>query len=351
MTGWIDGKETAHPAAVAAIAKSLGSSRHPLILVDAIDLAGAAGAVELARAAGAILDHAEPTNVRLMQDQGWLGTTPGEASLRADTLLFVGPLADLLEHDEAFRRLTQPRNGRVFFYLGPQATAPDLPELIVIDTGNTPAFETIGVLRALVAGRNTAAPAPALVKAAEAFKGSKYGVAAFSSGALDELTGVALAGLVEELSATTRWTALPLGMAAGQGELVRMSLALTRLPPPVSFRTSVPSHDAWLSGSHNVLKRGESDLVLWVASSERPLPDGLSRAARVVVVSAHRQPLRGAGIQIETGVAGVDHAAIIEPPELGAFAALNPAKQSSRPSIASVLRAISSELEGKGARA
>lgn len=96
MTGWIDGKETADPTAVATIAKMLGASRNPLILVDAIDLAGAVTAVELARAAEATLDHAEPSNVRLMQDQGWLATTPGEAVLRGDTILFVGPLSPRL---------------------------------------------------------------------------------------------------------------------------------------------------------------------------------------------------------------------------------------------------------------
>lgn len=351
MTGWIDGKETADPTAVATIAKMLGASRNPLILVDAIDLAGAVAAVELARAAEATLDHAEPSNVRLMQDQGWLATTPGEAVLRGDTILFVGPLSPALADDETHRKLSSPRNGRKHYYLGPSATAPTIPGITVIDSGNAPAFETIGVLRALVAGRKIPAPSEALVQVAETLKASKYGIATFSSGALDDLTGMALAGLVEELSSTTRWTALPLGTAAGQAELIRMSLALTRLPPPLNFAHSIAAHDPWLYGAANLLQRGEADAVLWVASSERPLPDAVAKAPRVAVISAHRQPLRGVGVQIESGVAGVDHPAIIEPPELGAFAALNPAKSSSRAPIASILRAITNELAAKEARA
>ncbi|MDO9383022.1 MAG: hypothetical protein Q7T86_09195 [Hyphomicrobiaceae bacterium] len=349
MTGWIDGKEADLSAAVGAIAKALGSSRQPLIIIDAIDLAGAAAAVELARAAAGVLDHAEPTNVRLMQDQGWIGTTQGEAVLRADAVLLTGPLSPGLAHDEAFRKLAE-RPGRTLYYIGPKSTAPNLQNLSVIDTGNAPAFETIGVLRALVAGRKVAADA-ALVGYAEQLKSAKYGIAAFSSGALDELTGMALAGLVEDLSVTTRWTALPLGTSAGQSELIRMSLALTRLPPPLSFAKSVAQHDPWLYGAANILKRGESDVVVWVAASERPVPDWVSKAPRMAVISSHRQPLRGAGVQIETGVAGVDHAAIVEPAELGAFAAINPAKQSLRPSAASVLRAITSEFAAKEARA
>lgn len=351
MTGWIDGKETALPAAAAAIAKTLGSSRNPLILVDAIDLAGAAAVVELARTAGATLDHAEPSNIKLMQQQGWIGTTPGEAGLRSDAVLFVGPLTPSLPNDEAYRKLAGGHPQRAHYYLGPQATAPAIPGLIVLDTGNAPVFEALGVLRALVAGRKIPAASQALRDAAEAFKAKKYGIVAFSSGVLDDVTGYSAAGLVEDLSATTRWTALPLGAAAGQSELIRMSLALTRLPPPVSFGVGAPVHDAWLYSGANMLKRGEVDAALWVASSERPLPDALSKVGRLAVVSSHRQPLRGVGLQIETGVAGVDHAAIIDPPELGAFTALTPAKASSRASVASVLRAITQELAPQEASA
>lgn len=349
MTGWIDGKEADFNAATAAIAKFLGASRQPLIVIDAIDLAGAAAAIDLARASAAVLDHAEPTNVRLMQDQGWLGTTQGEAVLRADAVLLMGSLSPNLTNDEAFRKLTE-RPGRALYYIGPKSTAPNVAGLNVIDTGNAPAFETVGTLRALVAGRPVAA-SEALAGYAEKLKSAKYGVAAFSSGALDELTGFALAGLIEDLSVTTRWTALPLGIASGQGELIRMSLALTRLPPPVSFVKSVAQHDPWLFGAANIVKRGEADLVVWASASERPVPDWVSKAPRVVVISSHRQPLRGVGAQIETGVAGVDHAAIIEPAELGTFAAITPAKQSSRPTAASVLRAITSEFAGKEMRA
>lgn len=349
MTGWIDGKEADLAAASGAIAKLLGSSRHPLIVIDAIDLAGAAAAVDLARSAAGVLDHAEPTNVRLMQDQGWIGTTQGEAVLRADVVLLTGPLNPALPHDEAFRKLTE-RPGRALYYIGPKATAPSLPNLTLIDTGNTPAYETIGLLRALIAGRPADADA-ALAGHAEKLKAAKYGIAAFSSGALDEMTGFALAGLVEELSVTTRWTALPLATSAGQSELIRMCLGLTRLPPPLSFAKAIAQHDPWLYGAANILKRGEADVVVWVAASERPVPDWIAKAPRLAVVSSHRQPLRGVGVQIETGVPGVDHAAILEPPELGAFAALTPATQSTRPSAASILRAITSEFAAKEARA
>jgi formylmethanofuran dehydrogenase subunit B len=348
MTGWIDGKEAELDAATGAIAKALSASRNPLIIIESIDLAGAAAAVELAQAASGVLDHAEPTNVRLMQDQGWLGTTQGEAVLRSDVVLLTGPLAPGLAHDEAFRKLTE-RQGRALYYVGPSATAPNLPGLTVIDSGNASPLEIIGVLRALVAGRPVKADA-ALTGYAAKLKEAKYGIAAFSTGSLDELTGMALAGLVEDLSVTTRWSALPLGTPAGQSELIRMCLGLTRLPPPVSFAKSVAQHDPWLYGAANVLKRGESDLVVWIGASERPLPEWATKAPRVAAVSSHRQPLRGVTIQIETGVPGVDYAAILEPAELGAFAALSPATQSTRPTAAAVLRAISSEFS-KEARA
>lgn len=349
MTGWIDGKEADFNAAAAGIAKALGASRQPLLIIDAIDLAGAAAAVELARTAGCVLDHAEPTNVRLMQDQGWIGTTQGEAVLRADAVLLTGPLAPGLADDEAFRKLTD-RPGRALYYIGSGATAPNLPGLQIIDTGNASALEAIGVLRALVAGRPVNADA-AMSGHAEKLKSAKYGIAAFSTGALDDLTGMALAGLIEDLSVTTRWTALPLGTPSGQSEMIRMCLGLTRLPPPLSFARAVAQHDPWLYGAANILKRGETDLVLWIAASERPVPEWVLRAPRVAAVSSHRQPLRGVVSQIEIGVPGVDHAAILEPAELGAFAALTPATGSNRPTAAAVLRAITSEFAAKETRA
>lgn len=349
MTGWIDGKEADFNAATAAIAKALGASRQPLLIIDAIDLAGAAAAVTLARAAGSVLDHAEATNVRLMQDQGWIGTTQGEAVLRSDAVLLTGPLAPGLAHDEAFRKLTD-RPGRALYYIGPGATAPNLPGLNLIDTGNASALEVIGILRALVAGRPVKAD-QTMVGYAEKLKSAKYGIAAFSTGALDDLTGFALAGLIEDLSATTRWTALPLGTPSGQSELIRMCLGLTRLPPPLSFARSIAQHDPWLYGAADILKRGESDFVLWVAASERPIPDWVSRAPRLAAVSSHRQPLRGVALQVETGVPGVDHAAILEPAELGAFAALRPATESTRPTAAAVLQAITTEVAAKETRA
>lgn len=344
MTGWTDGQDADLKTAAEAIAKLLGASRQPLFIVDAIDLAGAVAAVELARKSKAVLDTAEPTNVRLMQEHGWLATVQGEASLRSDMVLIAGPLSSALTNDEAFRKLAG--SGRPVVYVGPKGDAPSLDNLTVADSGNAPVFEVLGALRGLVAGRPIRNAGAELSAVAEKLKTAKYGVATFATGQLDEITGVALSGLIEELSAETRWTLLPLGAPPGQGEMLRMCMSLSRVPPPLSYARSTPRHDAWLYSARTMLSQGEADAAVWISASERPIPDWVTQASKLVVISAHRQPLRGVACQAEIGVAGVDYAAILEPPELGAFTALTPASGSSRASAAEVLRTITLKLTG-----
>ncbi len=357
---WINGQQTADRTdVVGAIADGLNGAHNPLIVVDAIDLAGAAEAVELARSVGATIDHSAPENIALLQEQGWLGTTPGEAVLRADAVLLVGPLPEHIATDEALRRLCDSDKRRTFRYIGNQAPPGAIANLVDkglagTDVGNISLTALIGALRAHVADQvfhTDDATRAAVSVLGDWLKNANYGVAVFATGALSDLEGHALLGLLDDLSLKTRWNGLPLAVPAGQNELQRMSSSLTGLPAPLSFECASPSHDRWRFGARDMIKRGECDAVLWLSSSQNAVPDWLSGVANLYAISAHDNALPNVKAQADIGIAGVDYAAILEPAEIGAFAAITPPNTSNRGSAACVIGAIRKAIETKGAAA
>lgn len=357
---WVDGQHiTDRAAVVAAIADRLRGAANPLIVVDAIDLAGAAEAVELARSLNATIDHSAPDNVALLQEQGWLGTTPGEAVLRSDAVLLVGPLPEHIATDEALRRLCDSDTQRTFRYIGSHAPPNAIANLVGkglagTDVGNISLTALIGALRAHIAGHALAvddSTRAAVTSLGDWMRGAQYGVAVFAAGTLDDLEGYALQGLLDDLSLKTRWNALQLAVPAGQGELLRMASSLTGLPVPASFQNGSAHHDRWRYGSHDALARGEFDAVLWLSASDAALPGPLTSANTVCVISAHDSPLPDVKAQARIGIAGVDYAAILEPAEIGAFAAIAPPSLSQHDSAACIIGAIRQHIETHGAAA
>jgi formylmethanofuran dehydrogenase subunit B len=354
----MDGQNVGERApAIQDIAKKLQQSKQPTVVIDAIDLAGAAEAVHLARAAGAVLDHGAPDTIALFQEQEWLGTTPGEAALRADAVLLVGPLEASFANAETLRRLLSSRDrSRTIAALNTNDIAQDVLDL----TDTAPEFggpNGLGLVEMLGAIRSTVADRPTTLKGdskdqiatlAKWMSDAKYGVAVFARGAINDLEGHALTGLIDDLSETTRWTALALDSGPGQGELQRMALGLTGLPQPVAFSGAHAVHDPLRFGARNALARNECDFVLWVSASERPVPAWLQDAPVLTAVSAAQGPLSGVATQVDVGVAGVEYDAVLEASELGAFVGFTPQDNTNgRPSAAQTLRAIRDALSNQ----
>src|SRR5262249_17974264 len=92
---WIDGVPVDLPTAAAAAARMLDASRQPLIAGLGTDVAGARAATALAQRIGAAIDHMSADallrDLDVLREAGLMLTTPSEASIRADTLLLVGP--------------------------------------------------------------------------------------------------------------------------------------------------------------------------------------------------------------------------------------------------------------------
>lgn len=359
MPVMINGKEAGNrKPAIHSIATQLRSSTQPAIVVDAIDLAGAAEAVHLAKAAGAVLDHAAADTIAIFQEQEWLGTTPGEAGLRADAVLIVGPVSEAMASAEAVRRLiaggTAQRTIKIIADAGNSASAAQqlANGLSNLAPSGLSLIETLGAIRAKCGGRPVTLNANAMgaIEAlAEWMKNAKYGVAVFARGALSDLEGHALTGLLDDLSETTRWTAMVVDGGPGQNELQRMTLGLTGLPQPLAFTSSGVIHDVHRFGIRNLLARQECDFVLWISASERQAPDWLSTAPGFAAITAAPAPIAGASMQLDIGIAGVDYEAVLEASELAAMVSFTPS-QSGRPSAAAALREIRAALtEAKGA--
>jgi formylmethanofuran dehydrogenase subunit B len=338
----------------AAIAELLAESRQVLFVVDAIDLAGAAAVVQLARQLDATIDHSEPIALGMSREKGWLGTAAGEAHLRADTCLYVGAIDRQAVEPGAARRLLEPERGRTDLYIGtPNATAKE-QELTWLTAADEQSHMVIGLLRATLKGHQLQLEEPrrsAIAAFAATLQAARYGIALYGARQLDELAVESLAGLVDELSKTTRWSLLQIGSAKGQAELLRMTQALAGMSPPITFAGARARHEPWLAGARHIIARGEADLVVWISASDRAIPTWLTRAPKLAAITANHRRLAGSIAQLEIGIGGTDHPALSGDNWLEGFRLLPPAHSSDRPSAAAALAALAAELRlaNKGA--
>jgi hypothetical protein len=333
MQAWINGEHAERTAAVAATAKALAKARRPLILAGAIDLAGAAAAVELGLSAGAVLAHEEPMGVAPFQESRFLGTTPGEAHLRSDTVLFVGDGADAAAAAAGLEALTHPGETRKVLHLRAGNAGPE--RLVAV----------IGALRALVAGRPLS-PDDALAEwlrpIADALKQARYGVAVAAPDCPD-LALESLFGLVDELAVQRRFATLVLGRPPGQWELLRVCLAMAGLPPPLDLAGPRLRSDACRFAPEALVARGGVDVALWL--STRPgAPPGWLTGVPVAALCPGGAPLPGAVAQISAGSPGIDAAGLVFDPRLGAVTAASPHQAAARPPLAELLRAVRDAL-------
>ncbi len=336
-------------AAVALITESC----NPTLIIDAIDLAGAAAAVNLAKVASMRVDHAAQDHLAPLQELGFLGTMPGEAGLRADMVLWIGATSHFIETDEAARRLLfdqdnlseSKKTPRRHFCIAAPAQSPSENRIKQIPIGDRPLLDTLGLLRARVKAHPTSIETSTqddIDAVVAELKSAKYGVAVFAAGHLSFLEQTNLMGLIDDLSSETRWTLLPLDQPVGQAELARMTLALTGLITPLAFLGDRARHDAYLYSAEQSIARGETDLVIWLSSSTTAIPPRFLGAPNTIAITAHDTAPSGADTHIRIGIPGVDHPAILEPAELACAVAITPSQTNSAhpPTAADVLYAI-----------
>jgi len=326
---WIDGRPVELQAACAEAARLLQQCRLPVIAGLGTDVAGARAAIALAQRAGAVVDHMHSEallrDLDVMRDAGMMTTTPGEARLRADVLLLVGPLPD----DSLPQLLSaKPDKGeRTVIWLCPKRALPRGPvfggKMQTVDRSPDRLPTLLAALRAAVAGRPVGA-APIAVKTnqsvADQLKAARFGTAVWSAATLDSLTLEMLCGLIKDLNAKTRFSGLPLPPDDNASGVLQVCGWMSSLPPRTGFARAFAEHDPWRFDARRLVDSGEADCVVWI-SAYRPTPPPWTRGVPTIALTGDgaRFPHRPR-VHVLVGRPGVDHDVIEYLPAGGTLA-------------------------------
>jgi len=364
---WIAGKPAALDSAISEAAKLLDASRHPLIAGLGTDVAGARAAIALAERTGAVIDHMNSgallRDLDVMRSSGVMLTTPHEVQVRADTLLLVGP--DLAETWPELPRWLLGRmqpsqknvgGGRRIFWLCPGRDLAGAPAVTAIESigkqpGDLPAL--LAALRARVAGRptgKTRVSSKLLDQVSNGLKAARFGVAIWSAATLDALTIEMMGGLVNDLNATTRFSALPLAPADNAMGVLQTCGWLTGFPMRTGFGRGFAEHDPWLFDSRRFVDSREADCVLWI-SAYRALAPAWSEPPPTIALTGHGAAFRiPPRVHIQVGRPGVDHAAVQHLASTGALTAVEATRPSDTISVADAIARIASAFPKSGER-
>jgi formylmethanofuran dehydrogenase subunit B len=365
---WIAGRPATLDTAVAEAAKLLGASRHPLIAGLGTDVAGARATIALAKRTGAVVDHlhsdAALREFEVMRSGGVMLTTPSEVRVRADTLLMVGAglkaaWPELTQHTLAAVRQSRPdaATKRRIFWLCPGRDSTKLvfgettAQIIGKEPRELPTL--LATLRARVAARphgRTSVSSRRLEELSNSLKAARFGVAIWSSAALDALTVEMLCGLVSDLNASTRFSGLPLGPADNASGVMQTCGWMTGFPVRTGFGRGFPEHDPWLFDSRRLVHGGEVDCLVWISAYREETPDWREQPPTIALTAAgaaFRAPPR---VHIEVGRPGIDHAAVQHLALADALAAVEAKEPTDRISVAEAITRIASALPGSGER-
>jgi formylmethanofuran dehydrogenase subunit B len=357
---WIKGKPAALDAAIAEAAKLVAASRNLLVAGLGTDVAGARAAIALAERTGAVIDHMNAEallrDLEVMRSSGVMRTTPLEVRVRADALLLAGSgLSGSPELRHVFDA-PPPARRRIFWLCpGADAAEPQLNrtrvETVGADPRDLPALAS--VLRARIAGRPTGkarVSSAALNRVAEGLKAARFGVAIWSAGALDELTIAMLCGLVDDLNAATRFSALSLAPADNGSGVLQTCGWMTGLPMRTAFGRGFPEHDPWRFDGRRLVESDETDCVLWISAYRAAAPQWRSTAPTIALTGVDADFEAPPQVHIAVGRPGVDHAAVDHLSLTGTLTATEATRPSDAISVAGAIARISSVLPDIGAR-
>jgi formylmethanofuran dehydrogenase subunit B len=357
---WVKGKPAALDAAGAEAAKLVAASRNLLVAGLGTDVAGARAAIALAERTGAVIDHMNAEallrDLELMRSSGVMLTTPLETRVRADTLLLVG--AGLNGSAELRHIFDGPlQAGRRILWLcpGAEAAAPHFGRMRIETVGKDPYDlpALASVLRARIAARPTSkarVSSAALNRIAAALKAARFGVAIWSAGALDTPTIAMLCGLVDDLNATTRFSALSLAPIDNGLGVLQTCGWITGLPMRTAFGRGFPEHDPWRFDGRRLVESGETDCVLWISAYRAAAPQWRAAVPTIALTGADAGFDAAPQVHIAVGRPGVDHAAVDHLSLTGTLTATEAAQPSNAISVAGAIARISSALPNVGAR-
>lgn len=355
---WIDGAPAPFAEAVSAAALRLASSRLALITGLASDVAGVRAAVRLAEAAGGVIDHARSAalyrNLDVVRRAGLFRGVPAELRRRCDRVLLVGEdavavapelLSYLLEGSPDLGRGVGETRRTVWLGGADGAGPPGLfLDAVPIAAADIAGF--VGAMRASLGQRRFDAAATGLGRAAEIaawLASAKFAAVVWSAGTLDTIAVESLTGLVSDLNAATRASAVPLsepGEAHGAAEVATW---LCGYPLRTSFARGEAEHDPLLFDGRRLVASGECDLVVHV-DARAGVTLGPIEGDVPAISIASAPSLERAAIAFEAAPAGAGGGEALWDERLASFVSTEGSARSDRPSAADILAAIEGAL-------
>jgi formylmethanofuran dehydrogenase subunit B len=337
----VDGNEVSLDEAVDATAAILRDARAPLVYgLGQTSCEAQRRAVALAEAAGAVVDPAG-AGVLAFQTIGASTATFGEIRDRAE-LVIVWRADPAVTHPRLLERLRLDPAAVVVVDGQRTATAEAGGEFVELDAAAD--FEALHALRALVAGkpldrgRSERLALGNLEALAERLQSRRH--VAFIHGAVDELTGLALASLVRDLARDRHAVTLGLradGNARGAEDVLAWQ---TGFPSPVSFARGHPRESP---GAAELLERADVDAAVVVAAD--PVEDlpRLRELPLVVVDARATATSQAARVAFATAADGIEVAGTAHRMD-GVPVPLRAPLAGERPSVEAVLAAIEERL-------
>ncbi len=330
----VGGKDVSFDKAVAEAAKLISKAALPLFGGLATDVEGMRAALALAERSGGIVDHALSEalyrNLKVLQTAGWITSTLAETRNRADLIIIAG--SDVLKlHPRLLDRIVSPPDS-MFEVTAPKRTlvfigkgldggvtkGSQVADVITLPCKPERAGEVVGVLRARLRGfrlKSVKIDGVSLAEIdalAETCRQAKYGVMVWAPPALDfpfaELAVEQFAGLVKDLNQTTRFAGLSLGGGEGVVTAAAACTWISGYPLRVSYASGAPDYDPYRWSIGRMLRDGEGDVLVWIASISPDFAPPETRLPTIVLGTPGLKLSKPPQVFIPVGTPGVDHA-------------------------------------------
>ncbi len=363
----IDGQPVEPEQAYERAATILDTANVPLLAGLGADARGIRALLELARRCGGIVDHmhgeAMQRGYLALQEEGWVATTLGEIRNRADLVVFLGTDGSawprfhqrvLNPAKTLFRRSTSKRT---LIYIGeklcPNSDTPHPTELFHCAQQQLP--DLIAELRCVLNGHtpgqhtNTSLPLKALNRIAEAMRQASYGVLIWDPGEFAwphaELLIQSLCELIKSLNRERRFAGLALGGDDGSVTAGNICTWQSGWPLRVHFLSPEPRYRPRRNASHQLLREGTVDALLWVSSfSTQPPPKTDSKLPRILLTRPGPHAVHKATVHIPVATPGIDHPGLLFRVDGSVALPLQRLRESSLPTVSEVIHQIVQRL-------
>lgn len=366
----VGGKDVSLDEAVKQAAKRVSKSKLPLFGGLATDVEGMRAVLALADRTGGIVDHAlseaQYRNFKIMQSTGWIMSTLTETRNRADLFIIAGSDIHKL-HPRFFERIVSPPDSmfdatapkRTVVFIGKGlarsgAKGSRIGDVVTLACPDERAGDVVALLRARLRGfRVKPAKSDGVTLAeidglAELCRNAKYGVVVWAPPGLNfpfaELAVEQFTGLVKDLNLTTRFAGLSLGGAEGAITAAAVCGWQSGYPLRVSYASGAPDYDPYCWNIARMLKEGEGDLLVWIASISPDFAPPATKLPTIVLGTPGLKLAHEPAVFIPVGTPGVDHAGRLVRVDNVVSLPLKDLGRSELPPVAGVLSAIEAAL-------